>query len=60
MKKLIILSLIVLVSSQAGANYNFAVHTDSHPWAREDPKGAQAEIDTLIGLIEDKVNLNGF
>ncbi len=60
LKKLIILCLIVLVSSQAEANYNFAIHTDSHPWAREDPKGAQAEIDTVIKLIDNKVNLTAF
>ncbi len=60
MKKLSILFLIVLVSSQSEANYNFALHTDSHPWAREDPKGAQEEIDTLIKLIDNKVNLTAF
>ena len=60
MKKLIILFLVALVSSQVEANYNFAIHTDSHPWAREDPKGAQEEIDTVIKLIEDKVNLEAF
>ena len=39
---------------------NFALHTDSHPWAREDPKGAQEEIDTLIKIIDNKVNLTAF
>ena len=60
LKKLIIFFLIVLVSSQVEANYNFALHTDSHPWAREDPKGAQEEIDTLIKIIDNKVNLTAF
>ena len=60
LKKLSILFLIVLVSSQAEANYNFGLHTDSHPWAREDPKGALAEIDTLIEEIEGVVNLEAF
>ena len=60
LKRLSILFLIVLVVSQAEANYNFALHTDSHPWAREDAKGAQEEIDTLIKNIENKVNLEVF
>ena len=60
LKKLSILFIILLVVSQAEANYNFAVHTDSHPWAREDAKGAQEEIDTLIENIENKVNLEAF
>lgn len=60
LRKLSILFFIVLVVSQAEANYNFAVHTDSHPWAREDAKGAQEEIDTLIKKIENKINLEAF
>ena len=60
MKNLAILFLTVLISTQVEANYNFALHTDSHPWAREDPKGAQAEIDTLIKIIDNKVNLTAF
>ena len=60
MKKLAILFLMVLISTQVEANYNFALHTDSHPWAREDPKGAQEEIDTVIKIIENKVNLTAF
>ena len=60
MKKLIIVFLTVLISTQVEANYNFALHTDSHPWAREDLKGAQAEIDTLIKIIDNKVNLTAF
>ena len=60
MKRFIILFLMVLISTQVEANYNFAVHTDSHPWAREDPKGAQAEIDTLIKKIDGVVNLEAF
>ena len=60
MKKLVIVFLTVLISTQVEANYNFALHTDSHPWAREDPKGAQAEIDTLIKIIDNKVNLTAF
>ena len=60
MKNLAILFLTVLISTQVEANYNFALHTDSHPWAREDPKGAQAEIDALIKIIDNKVNLTAF
>ena len=60
MKKLVIVFLTVLISTQVEANYNFALHTDSHPWAREDPKGAQAEIDTIIKIIDNKVNLTAF
>ena len=60
MKKLAILFLTVLISTQVEANYNFALHTDSHPWAREDLKGAQEEIDTVIKIIENKVNLTAF
>lgn len=60
MKRLSIFFLMVLISTQVEANYNFAIHTDSHPWAREDPKGAQEEIDTLIKLIDNKVNLEAF
>ncbi len=41
------------------ANYNFALHTDSHPWAREDPNGAQDEIDNLIKILAN-VNLETF
>ena len=52
---------MVLISSQVvEANHNFAVHTDSHPWAREDAKGAQEEIDTLIKKIDGVVNLEAF
>jgi hypothetical protein len=51
---------MALISTQVEANYNFAVHTDSHPWAREDPKGAQEEIDTLIKKIDGVVNLEAF
>ncbi len=61
LKKLSILFLFVLISIQAvEANYNFAVHTDSHPWAREDLKGALKEIDTLIEKIDGVVNLEAF
>ncbi|MDE0688588.1 MAG: hypothetical protein OXI61_10510 [Candidatus Poribacteria bacterium] len=60
LKKLSILVFVVLVSGQVEANYNFALHTDSHPWAREDPKGAQEEIDALIKIIDNKVNLTAF
>ena len=60
MKRLSIFFLMVLISTQVEANYNFAVHTDSHPWAREDPKGAQEEIDTLIKKIDGVVNLEAF
>lgn len=52
---------MVLIATQVvEANYNFAVHTDSHPWAREDPKGALEEIDTLIKEIDGVVNLEAF
>lgn len=60
LKKLSILFFAALMSSQADANYNFALHTDSHPWAREDLKGAQEEIDTLIKIIDGTVNLDAF
>ena len=60
MKKLAILFLTILISAQVEANFNFALHTDSHPWAREDPKGAQQEIDNLIKIIDKKVNLTAF
>ena len=61
LKKLSILFLLVLISTQVvEANYNFAVHTDSHPWAREDAKGALKEIDTLIEKIDGVVNLEAF
>ena len=51
MKKLTIFFFTVLIATQVEADFNFALHTDSHPWAREDPKGAQEEIDTLIKII---------
>ena len=60
MKKLTIFFFTVLIATQVEADFNFALHTDSHPWAREDPKGAQEEIDTLIKIIDGSVNLEAF
>ena len=60
MKKLVIpVFLILLIAVQVEANYNFALHTDSHPWAREDAKGAQDEIDNLVKILSG-VNLAVF
>ncbi len=41
------------------AGFDFALHTDSHPWAREDAKEAQKELDTLIQLLKGQ-NLTVF
>ena len=60
LKRLSILCLTVLISTQVEANFDFALHTDSHPWGRVDPKGAQEEIDTLIKIIDGAVNLEAF
>ena len=59
LKRLSILFIIVLSSAQVEADFNFALHTDSHPWAREDAKGAQKEIDNLIKILSG-VNLEAF
>ncbi len=59
LKILSILFLTVLIATQVEANFNFALHTDSHPWGREDPKGAQQEIDNLIKILGG-VNLEVF
>ncbi len=61
MKILVTVVVISMVWSPAiieGA-FDVALHTDSHPWAREDAKGAQKEIDTLIELIKGQ-NLEVF
>ena len=55
MKKLSVLFLFVALST----GFDFALHTDSHPWAREDAKGAQKEIDDLIKILAG-VNLEVF
>ncbi|MYB02141.1 hypothetical protein F4X90_21050, partial [Candidatus Poribacteria bacterium] len=60
MKKLATLFfLTVLISTHVEANFNFALHTDAHPWAREDAKGTQQEIDNLIKILKG-VNLEVF
>lgn len=49
-RKLSLLFLFVVLAT----GFDFALHTDSHPWAREDAKGAQKEIDTLIKILDEQ------
>ena len=52
------LMLIALFASSAiAASFNFAIHTDAHPWDKAD---AEKEVDKFVQALDGKVNLEVF
>ena len=52
-----LLLLVLFVVVNIVEAYDFAIHTDAHPWPKAD---AEKEIEKLVNAIKNKVNLEVF
>lgn len=52
--------LAFFAGAAIGADFDFAIHTDSHPWAQFNKADAEAEIAKFIQALNGKVNLEVF